>query len=169
MAAEQNSCEQQAELICSFNHCLLCLTMERAGREERSLELPLKMDSACILGGVHKNGAKTHLIHHCLIWAGKQMDRRGDTLCWCVLWGGLNVESAVKSTKATSVYLLPHWLLNPFITAEMQEEVCCLYSRVHFMNYIAIKFCNYAPTVKLNTKTEIKVLSSLNNRRNNAR
>ena len=57
MAAEQNSCEQQAELICSFNHCLLRLTMERAGREERSLELQLKMDSAFILGGVHKNEA----------------------------------------------------------------------------------------------------------------
>lgn len=45
MAVEANGSEQQAELICSFNHCLLCLTMERTGREEPPLlELWVKMD-----------------------------------------------------------------------------------------------------------------------------
>lgn len=107
MAVEQNSCEQQAELICSFNHCFLRLTMELAGREERSLELRLKMDSVCILGGVHKNGAKTHLIHHCLIWAGMQMDRKGGYTVVCSVG---RFECGVSCEKCTFVYLLPYWL-----------------------------------------------------------
>lgn len=72
MAAEWNGSEQQAELICSFNHCLLCLTMEGAGEGGAITLAALKDGLVCFLGEVHKNGAKTHWIHHCLIWAGKQ-------------------------------------------------------------------------------------------------
>lgn len=44
MAAEANGSEQQTVLICSFNHCLLCLTIGVAAREGGALAVAAAKD-----------------------------------------------------------------------------------------------------------------------------